>query len=116
MESYKNRPLEDRKNQSAKLMAENPMRNPIIVTCTNGKLKLNKHEFLVPKQLKVLHFMATLRRSMNLGPENTIYLYVNNNMLRHDKLIGEVYEQYKDEDGFLYISLTDIPALGGITV
>ena len=112
MENYKNKPLAERKQQSQQLMTENPMRIPVIVISQNGKLKLNKHEFLVPKQLKTLHFIATLRRSMNLNAENAIYLYVNNNMLKQDKLIGETYEQYKDEDGFLYVNLTDVPALG----
>ena len=112
MENYKNQPLEQRKKCSEQLIAENPLRVPVLVTCQNGKLKLNKHEFLVPKQLKVIHFTATLRRSMNLSPENAIYLYANNHMLKQDKVIGEVYEQHKDEDGFLYVNVTDIPALG----
>ncbi len=112
LEEYKNLSLEERKQYSADLMKENPSRVPIIVSSQNGKLKLKKHEFLVPKQLKVIHFTATLRRSINLDPENAIYLYIKNHMLKQDRFISEIYDQYKDEDGFLYIKATDIPALG----
>ncbi len=67
---------------------------------------------MVPKRLKVIHFIATLRKSINLDPENAIYLYVNNKLLKADKFIAEVYEENKSEDLFLYITITDIPTLG----
>jgi GABA(A) receptor-associated protein len=104
--------LEKRKEYSADLMRDNPLRVPILVSSENGKLKLKTQEFLVPKQLKIIHFTATLRRSMNLDPENAIYLYIDNHMIKQDRHIAEIYDQYKNEDGFLYINVTDIPALG----
>ncbi len=112
MEIYKNLPLDERKRNSAILIQENPLRVPVLVTCSNGKININKHEFLVPKQLKVVHFTATLRRSINLSAESAIYLYSKNFMLKQDKFMGEVYDMYKDEDGFLYINLNDVPYLG----
>ncbi len=112
METYKNLPLEERKKNSSTLIQENPLRVPVLVTCNSGKINLSKHEFLVPKQLKVVHFTATLRRSINLSPESAIYLYSKNYMLKQDKFMGEIYDMYKDEDGFLYISISDIPYLG----
>ena len=112
LETYKNSPLEERKKSSATLIQENPLRVPVLVTCNNGKISLNKHEFLVPKQLKVVHFTATLRRSINLSPESAIYLYSKNHMLKQDKFMGEIYDMFKDEDGFLYINVSDIPYLG----
>ena len=112
VENYQKMPLEERKKNSQTLIDENPMRIPVLVTCSNGKISLNKSEFLVPKQLKVVHFTATLRRSINLSPESAIYLYSKNHMLKQDKFMGEIYEMYKDEDGFLYINVSDIPYLG----
>ena len=112
VEAYKNLPLEDRKKSSAALIQENPLRVPVMVSCNNGKINLTKHEFLVPKQLKIVHFTATLRRSINLSPESAIYLYSKNAMLKQDKFMGEIYDMYKDEDGFLYINVSDIPYLG----
>ena len=104
--------LEDRKKYAEKIIDENPTRVPILVKSDNGRLKILKNEFLVPKQLKIIHFIATLRRSINLDPENAIYLYVDNKLIKQDKYIGEVYENHKDNDLFLRINATDLPALG----
>ena len=109
---YKKMPFEERKLHSEQLLKENPGRVPIVVSSENGRLKLIKFEFLVPKTLKVIHFTSTLRRSINLDPENAIYLYIDSHMLRQDKFISEIYDQYHNEDGFLYINVTDIKALG----
>jgi GABA(A) receptor-associated protein len=38
-----------------------------------------------------------------MAPEEAIYLFVNERILPVSKILGEIYEKYKDEDGFLYI-------------
>jgi GABA(A) receptor-associated protein len=80
------------------IIKENPSRVPIIIRSERKTMKLNKKEYLVPKRLKVIHFIATLRKSINLDSENAIYLYVNNKLLKPDKFIAEVYEEHKSED------------------
>ena len=74
--------FEDRKKNADAILKENPSRVPIIVACENGRLNIKKNEYLVPKSLRVIQFTATLRRSINLDPENTLYLYVKNHMLK----------------------------------
>ena len=32
-----------------------------------------------------------------------LFLMINSKSIPHDKLIGEVYDKYKEEDGFLYV-------------
>ena len=73
-------------------MKENPSRVPILIQNEKGKLQIKKKEFLVPKQFKVVHFTTTLRKQINLDPENAIYLYVQNHLLKQDKFIAEVYD------------------------
>lgn len=105
-------PLEQRKDNAALIMKENPSRVPVLIQNERGKLQIKKKEFLVPKQFKVVHFIATLRKQINIDPENALYLYVKNHLLKPDRYIAEVYDQYKSDDGFLYINVTDIPTLG----
>ena len=112
LEHYKNLTLEKRKEYSSELMQDNPLRVPILVKSEKSNLKLKRYEYLVPKQLKMIHFTATLRKSMNLNPENAIYLYIDNHMIKQDRFVAEIYDQYKSEDDFLYMNVTDIPALG----
>ena len=47
--------------------------------------------------------MYVIRKRMNLSPEKSLYLFVNNKMVPCSKLLGTIYEEEKDEDGFVYI-------------
>lgn len=49
---------------------------------------------------------------MKLNPENALYLYSNNKLLKPDRFIGEIYEENKSDDQYLHIKITDIPTLG----
>ena len=111
-QNYKNMPLEKRKQHADSLIRENPSRVPILIQNEKGTLQIKKKEYSVPKQFKVVHFTATLRKQVSLDPENALYLYVQNHLLKQDRFIAEVYDQYKCEDGFLYITVSDIPVLG----
>ncbi len=104
--------LEERKAKADEIMSIEPERVPVLVTCKQGKITLNKNQFMVPKKLKVVHFTATLRRSINLSPESALYLYSGGQMIKQDKFIGEIYDSCKSEDGFLYFNISDIPSLG----
>jgi len=43
----------------------------------------------------------------DLNPRLTIYLFVNDNRIPTPSLlVSELYQQYVDEDGFLYITYT----------
>ena len=48
--------------------------------------------------------MYVIRKRMNLSPEKSLYLFVNNKMVPCSKLLGTIYEEEKDEDGFLYVN------------
>lgn len=102
-----------RKNAEA-ILKENPQRVPVIVETTDKSLPLTKREFLAAKRLQIMHFTATLWKSMKLNPENSIYLYTNGKVIRPDRYIGEVYDENRsEEDLYLHLKVTDIQTLGG---
>jgi len=41
---------------------------------------------------------------MQLSPEKAIFLFVNNVLPPTAELMSRIYKDYKDEDGFLYIT------------
>ena len=48
--------------------------------------------------------MYVIRKRMKLEPEKAIYLFVNGrNVSRTSALLSQIYDENKDEDGFLYI-------------
>ena len=67
---------------------------------------LDRSKYLVPDDLTVGLFLFNIRRKMQLSPEKALYLFVQDYQPPRDKLFSSLYEEFKDEDGFLYISYT----------
>eukprot|EP01098_Paradermamoeba_levis_P013538 TRINITY_DN619_c0_g1_i3.p1 TRINITY_DN619_c0_g1~~TRINITY_DN619_c0_g1_i3.p1 ORF type:complete len:104 (+),score=28.01 TRINITY_DN619_c0_g1_i3:237-548(+) len=67
--------------------------------------EIDKNKFLAPSELKVEKFMEEIRKHIKLTPEKSLFIFVGKGTtLQPNRLMGEVYEKYKDEDGFLYIT------------
>ena len=51
----------------------------------------------------IIHKHINETNNNNLSADKTLYLVVNGIVPKTASLISELYENYKDEDGFLYI-------------
>ncbi|RWS08332.1 GABA receptor type A-associated protein-like protein [Dinothrombium tinctorium] len=47
--------------------------------------------------------MWILRQRLKLDARKAIYLFVNKTLPQSSSLMGEIYCQYHEEDGFLYV-------------
>lgn len=98
----------DRKNESAKIISKYPDRIPIICEKTKGKSDIptvDKIKYLVPADLTVGQFVYVIRNRMKLTAEKAIFLFVADSTIPPTiSLMNILYEQYKDPDGFLYIT------------
>ncbi|XP_015280056.1 PREDICTED: microtubule-associated proteins 1A/1B light chain 3C [Gekko japonicus] len=66
---------------------------------------LDKTKFLVPQELTMTQFITIIRGRMGLGSTQAFYLLVNNKTLASMSLtLAEIYQDYKDEDGFVYMT------------
>jgi GABA(A) receptor-associated protein len=65
---------------------------------------IDKKKYLVPADLTVGQFMYVIRKRIKLPPEQAIFLFVNNVSPSNASLLSAVYDEFKDEDGFLYIT------------
>ena len=53
--------------------------------------------------------MYVIRKRIRIPPEKSIFLFIADmNMVPIGKSINEVYDEYKDDDGFLYITFAPI--------
>ena len=97
--------FEERVKSSTKIIDKYPNRIPIICekdkSSDLGELKNNR--FLVAKDLTFGQFMYVIRKNFNLTPEKALYLTLNNIMPPTSLRINSVYNEYKSEDGFLYV-------------
>ena len=96
----------ERKAESDIIRKKYPDRIPVIVY-KNEKSDtpdIDKNKFLVPNDLSVAQFLFTIRKRIKLRPEQSLFLFVKNSIPRSDILLSQLYKEYKDEDGFLYIT------------
>lgn len=101
-------------NRKKKILEKYPDKIPVIVqTKQNSKLILEgKNKFLIPKTHSIGLFTLKLRERMNLDAEKAIFVFINNTSLSMGSIIEHIYTKYKDDDGFLTISISEENAYG----
>lgn len=97
--------IEKRIEESSRIIGKYPDRAPIIVEPKkNTQLPdLDKHKYLVPKEMTVGQFMYVLRRRLKLKKDQAIFVFVDNKLPVTSELIERLYDSHKNEDGFLYM-------------
>ena len=100
-------PLEERQNESSRILREYPNRMPIICEkAPNSDLPtIKKTKYLVPSDMTVAQFHFLIRRNLDLNEASALYLITPKGLtLTGDKTIMEVYNINKDkQDNFLYL-------------
>jgi GABA(A) receptor-associated protein len=100
-------PFEKRLSESTRILEKYDTRVPIIVTShkTSRIAVIDKNKYLVPHDLTVGQFLHVIRKRIKIGPSESIFLYVNDNILTPtSSTMVSLYKQHKDDDGFLYLS------------
>lgn len=65
---------------------------------------IDKKKYLVPSDLTVGQFVYVIRKRIKLSPEKAIFIFVDEVLPPTAALMSSIYEEHKDEDGFLYIT------------
>ena len=104
--SFKNEhPLDKRKLEAERIRSKYPERVPVI--CEKDSRSdipdIDKKKYLVPADLTVSQFTWVIRKRIKLPPESAMFLFINDHLPQKASLMSTVYEEQKDEDGFLYI-------------
>ncbi|XP_044533105.1 microtubule-associated proteins 1A/1B light chain 3C [Gracilinanus agilis] len=100
--------LATRKEEVAGIRAKFPSKIPVIVERYQKEKylpPLDKTKFLVPQELTMTQFLTIIRSRMVLTATEAFYLLVNNKSLASMSVtMAEIYKDYKDEDGFVYMT------------
>lgn len=98
--------LDSRCQESVKIRNKYPDRIPVVVEKAprSSIQDIDKRKFLVPSDLTVAQFMYIIRKRIQLPPEKAMFLFVNKVLPATSATMGSIYEESKDEDGFLYIA------------
>ncbi|XP_035539977.1 uncharacterized protein LOC118344158 [Juglans regia] len=65
---------------------------------------IDKKKYLVPADLTVGQFVYIIRKRIKLSAEKTIFIFVDNVLPPTGTIRSTIYDQKKDEDGFLYVT------------
>ena len=99
--------LEERQNESSRILREYPNRMPIICEkAPNSDLpNIKKTKYLVPSDMTVAQFHFLIRRNLDLNEASSLFLITPKGItLTGDKTIMEVYNINRDkQDHFLYL-------------
>jgi len=68
----------------------------------------------MPRGFIIGEVQTIIRRKLQISKEECLYLLVNDgkDLTKSNSYLEDVFEKYKDEDGFLYILYTNEYTLG----
>eukprot|EP00252_Welwitschia_mirabilis_P023262 TRINITY_DN6546_c0_g1_i5.p1 TRINITY_DN6546_c0_g1~~TRINITY_DN6546_c0_g1_i5.p1 ORF type:complete len:182 (-),score=36.76 TRINITY_DN6546_c0_g1_i5:206-751(-) len=107
--------LEKRKAEAARIRDKYPDRIPVIVEKAEKSdiPNIDKKKYLVPADLTVGQFVYVIRKRIKLSSEKAIFIFVNNVLPPTAAIMSAVYDEHKDEDGFLYVTYSGENTFGG---
>ena len=103
-----------RKEESERVLSKYPDRVPIICekSYRSKIMDLDKKKYLVPGNLTCGQFVYIIRKRLSLPAEKAVFLYIGNSIPPSSSCLLDVYNQYKDKDGFLYIQYNEENVFG----
>jgi GABA(A) receptor-associated protein len=107
--------FEKRKGESSRIKLKYPDKVPTIVEISESTkdITLDKKKYLVPVDLSVGQFSYTLRKRIDLAPEEALFLFVSGETLVPTSMpMSEIYSEHKNEDGFLYFLVSKEATFG----
>ena len=104
----------ERFNESKKILLKHPSRIPVIVEKSQDcdLNEIQKKKYLVSRDLLMSEFMFIIRKRIHLDPSQAIFIMINNTLPPSNTRLGEIYENRKNEDGFLYAIYTSENTFG----
>jgi GABA(A) receptor-associated protein len=112
--------LPERTLEASRMREKYPERIPVIVERTTSSDRdvpeIDKKKFLVPVDLTVGQFVHIIRKRIRLTPEKAIFIFVNNMLPPTSALMSTIYQEQKDDDGFLYVSYSGENVFGSVVV
>ncbi|XP_026761486.2 protein lgg-2-like [Galleria mellonella] len=110
------KPFVSRKEEVMAIKSKFPSKIPLIVERYHKERNLpilNKTKFLVPEDITMSQFLVIIRNRIKIKPNQAIYLIINNkSMLSMSLTMAQAYEDYGNEDGFLYMTYASQEVFG----
>ena len=96
--------FEKRKNEAHRIRAKYPNRIPVIVERApkSDIPNIEKTKYLVPDDLTIGQFVYVIRKRIKMTPDKAMFVFVNNMLPPTAATMSSIYDEYKDDDHFVY--------------
>jgi len=92
-------------NESKRILEKYPDKIPLIIEkAKECEYDIEKNKYLVPKNIKMQQLIFIIRKRIKIKNAEAIFVHINNTLPPSNNFINEIYDNNKDEDGFLYIT------------
>tara|TARA_B100001248_G_C27346886_1_gene439191 strand:+ start:504 stop:836 length:333 start_codon:yes stop_codon:yes gene_type:complete len=101
---YKNKlSFNERQTTSGEILEKYNNRKPIIIYYDEKQIN---YKFLMLNSHTISILLLNLRKRLNLGKEDSIFLFINKSVIPSptDNILN-LYNKYKDDDGYLYFDV-----------
>jgi GABA(A) receptor-associated protein len=97
----------ERLKKSQVILEKYPDRVPLIVQPSKNdrdKYPIDKSKYITPRDLTMLQLQQIIRKRVRFPAEKALFMFVNNKMFPITSMVGNIYDDNKDPDGFLYVT------------
>lgn len=107
--------FEKRKAESMRMKNKYPDKIPIIIEKAEASQLpgMQKQKYLMQNKITIGQLLYIIRKQINISPTESIFLIINNsNIPSTSATVGDIYNQFADKDGFLYITYSSQQTFG----
>ena len=109
------RSLEDKTAIYNMIREKHPGKIPVVFLM-NFRAKMSPNveiKFIVTANTVLFYLSNQIRAQLEMNADNSLYFYTNTGkILKQDSSIAEIFDDFKDESGFLFIEFSEVEYLG----
>jgi len=97
----------ERLKKSQVILEKYPDRVPLIIQPSKNDrdmFPIDKSKYITPRDLTMMHLQQIIRKRIKFPPEKALFMFINNRMFPITSIVGTIYDENKDADGFLYVT------------
>jgi GABA(A) receptor-associated protein len=97
----------ERLKKSQHILEKYPDRVPLIIKPSandRDAFPIDKSKYITPRDLTLLQLQQIIRKRIHFPAEKALYMFINNKLFPITSMVGPIYDEHKDADGFLYIT------------
>jgi len=97
----------ERLKKSQVILEKYPDRVPLIVQPSKNdraQYPIDKSKYITPRDLTLMQLQQIIRKRIRFPPEKALFMFIDNRLHPITSSIGTIYDEYKESDGFLYVT------------